>query len=128
MGTPSMNKNPATTRTSMDWESQAQVLRAMAHPVRLRILETLCEGPLCVNDLNAFVTIPQPQLSQHMTALRKAELIACHTNGPLRCYYILKPTLVRKLVRLLTHDHPVRGRSRDAVVREATQKRRLARA
>ena len=107
-----------------EWESRAQLLRVLAHPARLTILEALCEGPLCVNDLNGVVTMPQPQISQHMAALRKSGVVACHVNGPLRCYYITKPTLVKKLVKLLREDHPVRERERGAVIREAERRRK----
>jgi len=106
------------------WEERARLLRAIAHPVRLMILEALCEGPLCVTDLNGLVAIPQPQVSQHMAALRKSGVVACHINGPLRCYYITRPTLVKKLVQLLTADHPVRERDRSAVVRDAERRRK----
>lgn len=88
------------------------------------ILEALCDGPLCVTDLNSLVALPQPQVSQHMAALRKAEVVACHINGPLRCYYITQPTLVKKLIQLLTADHPVRPRDRNAVIRDAERRRK----
>ena len=102
------------------WAERATLLRAMALPVRLMILDALCKGPRCVNDINALVAdISQPNLSQHIAALRKAELIACHTNGPLRCYYVLRPTLVRKLMPLLCQQHAVRQRPRTTIVREA---------
>jgi ArsR family transcriptional regulator len=102
-----------------DWDERAKLLRVMAHPTRLAILERLCAGPCCVTEVNQRIDLPQPQLSQHIAALRKAELIACHTNGPLRCYYVIKPTLVKPLIRLLCQDHPVRERERATVVREA---------
>ncbi len=101
------------------WESRAQLLRTVSHPVRLTILEALCEGPRCVNDMNTLVAIAQPHLSKHIAALRKAALIACHINGPLRCYYILKPTLVEELIGLLRQEHPAQQRERAAVIREA---------
>ncbi len=106
------------------WAERARLLRVIAHPVRLMILEALCEGPLCVTDLNGLVAIPQPQVSQHMAALRKSGVVACHVNGPLRCYYITKPTLVKKLIQLLTAEHPVRERDRNAVVRDAERRRK----
>jgi ArsR family transcriptional regulator len=99
------------------WDDQARLLRVVAHPMRLMILSALCERPQCVKDINSLVPIVQPHLSQHMAALRKAGLIDCHVCGSLRCYYVVRPTLVRKLLRLLSEDHPVRLRSRDAVVR-----------
>ena len=105
------------------WDDRAKLLRAMAHPVRLLILDTLCDGPRCVLDINTLVDISQPHLSQHIAALRKADLVACHTNGPLRCYYVVRPTLVGKLIPLLRQDHPIRERKRETVVREAQKAR-----
>ena len=106
------------------WEDRAKLLRVMSHPVRLLILDALCDGPRCVLDINTLVDISQPHLSQHIAALRKADLVACHINGPLRCYYVLRPTLVRKLIPLLRQEHPVRERKRETVVREAQKARR----
>jgi ArsR family transcriptional regulator len=108
-------------QTDVPWEDRARLLRIMAHPVRLMILNALCERPQCVKDINALVPIVQPHLSQHMAALRKAGLVDCHVCGPLRCYYIVRPTLVKKMLRVLTEDHPVRLRGRDAVVRASRQ-------
>jgi len=87
------------------------------------ILESLCEGPRCVADINALIAIPQPHLSQHIAALREARLIACHVNGSLRCYYILKPTLIKHLVRLVSDEHAERARDRRTVLRQAQRRR-----
>ena len=87
------------------WEDRAKLLRVMAHPVRLLILEKLCERPHCVKHLNALMDISQPQLSQHMAALRGAKLIACHACGPVRCYYVSRPSLVKQLIGLLQEEH-----------------------
>jgi ArsR family transcriptional regulator len=103
-------------QTDAPWNEQARLLRVMAHPVRLMILEALCEHPTCVKDINLLVPLVQPQLSQHMSALRKAGLVACHVCGSLRCYYVIRPTLVKKMLQLLSEEHPVRLRSRDFVV------------
>jgi len=109
------------TQTDVPWDDRARLLRVMAHPVRLTILSALCERPQCVKDINSLVPIVQPHLSQHMAALRKVGLIDCHVCGALRCYYIARPTLVKKMVRLLSEDHPVRLRNRDSVVRASRQ-------
>lgn len=99
------------------WNDRARLLRVMAHPTRLMILNALCQRPHCVKDINSLVSIVQPHLSQHMAALRKAGLIDCHISGPLRCYYVVRPTLVKKMLQLLSKDHPVQLRSHDSVVR-----------
>lgn len=113
------------------WNEWARRLRVMAHPARLAILEALAERSQCVKDLNALVSVPQPHLSQHMAALRRAGLVASHSDGVLRCYYLLRPSLVRELIRLVHRKHPVRRRSRIDVQREArarTNRRKLLRA
>ena len=103
------------------WDELAHLLRVMAHPTRLMILNALCQRPHCVKDINSLVCIVQPHLSQHMAALRNAGLIDCHISGPLRCYYIIRPTLVKKMLRLLGEDHPIRPLSRDSVMRASRQ-------
>ena len=105
------------SQTNALWNDRARLLRVMAHPMRLMILDALREQPQCVKDINSLIPIVQPHLSQHMAALRKAGLIDCHISGPLRCYYVVRPTLVKKLLQLLREDHPIRPRSRDAVMR-----------
>ena len=105
------------SQTDAFWNDRARLLRVMAHPVRLMILDALREQPQCVKDINSLIPIVQPQLSQHMAALRKAGLIDCHISGSLRCYYVVRPTLVKKMLQLLSGDHPIRPRSRDVVMR-----------
>lgn len=101
------------------WEERARLMRLMSHPVRLLILETLSKGSRCVKDLNSMVEIEQPNFSQHMAVLRNANLVGCKKSGSLRCYYVLRPSLVRQLIQILSAEHEVQVRSRDSVVREA---------
>lgn len=108
-------------RPDLAWEERAKLLRVISHPVRLAILAALCERPHCVKHINALIDIPQPHLSQHMAALRKAKLVDSHVCGPVRCYYILRPTLVRQLIDLLEQDHEVVPRKSDSVVEEARE-------
>ena len=100
----------------------ARLLRVIAHPVRLMILDALSESSRCVKDLNALAPVSQPHLSQHMAALRRANLVHCHSFGTLRCYYVLQPTLIRKLMSLLSAEHPVLNRERLQVVKEAVER------
>jgi ArsR family transcriptional regulator len=87
------------------------LLGIIAHPVRLAILDILCEQPRCVKDINALVPLAQSHLSQHLSALRKADLVASLACGALRCYYVLRPTLVKGLIQLLRQEHPLRQRA-----------------
>lgn len=119
-----MLQPPQKARTSDEsaeqlWNDRARLLKVMAHPVRLRILEALSDGSQCVKDLNSLIPIVQPHLSQHMAALRRAKLVDCHASGPLRCYYLLQPTLVKKLIHLLRQEHSPSPRDRRSILREA---------
>lgn len=111
-------RNPQNGRVAF-WKDRARLLRVISHPVRLLILEALVQGSSCVKDLNSIVGINQPNLSQHMAVLRKANLVGCHKSGPLRCYYIQYPTLVNRLIGLLSKEHEERPRSRESVLRQA---------
>jgi len=93
--------------TGQVWNESAQILSVIAHPVRLAILDILCQKPRCVKHINALVPLAQSHLSQHLRALRNANLVANLSCGALRCYYILRPTLVQNLLDLLCQDHPL---------------------
>jgi len=104
------------------WTDRAKQLRVITHPVRLMILDALSKGTQCVKDLNLLIKIDQPRLSQHMAALRRAEMVASHSNGPLRCYYLLRPVFVKKLMGILRLQHSPRFRKRANVVKEVQSK------
>ena len=115
---------PERVRTSV-WIEPARLLGVMAHPVRLAILEILCEEPRCVKHINALVPLAQSHLSQHLSALRKANLVASLTCGALRCYYVLRPTLVKELIWLLRQEHPLQERDCRSII-QGSQGRQTA--
>ncbi len=70
-----------------------EVLRTIAHPVRVRILEELSKGVKCVSDFGDFLEINQPNLSQHLTLMRRHGVIDFFMDGRLRCYYLKDPVI-----------------------------------
>jgi len=112
-----MAELPLSSATRSPWNDEARLLSVMAHPMRLTILELLCEQPRCVKHLNVLVPLAQSHLSQHLSALRKANLVASLACGTLRCYYVLRPTLVKELIWLLRQEHPLQRRDCGSVVR-----------
>lgn len=52
-----------------------ELLRAAGEPTRLRLLNLLRVGSICVCDLQAVLQIPQPTVSRHLAALRHAGLV-----------------------------------------------------
>ena len=54
----------------------AAMLKKLANPNRLLILCSLVERELSVGELNDIIPLSQSALSQHLAALRKADLVA----------------------------------------------------
>lgn len=66
--------------------SQAELLKVLASPVRLQILDILRDGEQCVCHLEAVLGLRQAYVSQHLMVLRKAGLVVDRKDG-LRVYY-----------------------------------------
>jgi ArsR family transcriptional regulator, arsenate/arsenite/antimonite-responsive transcriptional repressor len=64
--------------------------RAFSDWTRLRILNLLRGGELCVCDLTDVLETPQPGISRHLAYLRKAKLVIGRKDG-LWSYYRLAP-------------------------------------
>ncbi len=77
---------------------------------------------MCVNHLCRALGLSQPNVSQHLLVLRETGLVDFHVKGSHRCYYILKPTLVRNMLELLSSDCPACIRPAEEVVAEIQAK------
>ena len=66
------------------------IFRALSDRTRLRILNLLRGGELCVCDLVSVLDVPQPTASRHLAYLRKAGLVLARKEG-LWHYYRLSP-------------------------------------
>ncbi len=51
------------------------ILKALAHPVRLRILALLREGELCVCEVASVLGLAPSTVSEHLTGLRRTGLV-----------------------------------------------------
>jgi DNA-binding transcriptional ArsR family regulator len=58
-----------------------QVHKAIGHPVRLRLLAALRGGPLCVCQMTVVVRLAASTVSEHLSELRKAGLVAERKEG-----------------------------------------------
>ena len=66
------------------------IFRALSDRTRLRILNLLQGGELCVCHLVAVFDVPQPTASRHLSYLRKAGLVVARKEG-LWSYYRFAP-------------------------------------
>ncbi len=81
-------------------ELESEVLRALGHPVRLAILELLRDGERCVCEIEPELGLRQPNVSQHLAALRAAKLVATRREGS-RVMYRVADSIIFEILDLL---------------------------
>lgn len=73
----------------INFKLRAQILKAMAHPSRLMILEALKEGELCVCDLQKVVGSDISTVSKHLSVMKNAGIVEDRKAG-LQVFYKLR--------------------------------------
>jgi len=63
------------------YQSKAEFFRTLGHPVRIRVLELLGNGPLAVKDLLADMDIEAASMSQQLAVLRRAGVVSKLGDG-----------------------------------------------
>ena len=82
----------------MNPEKDSAVLKALGHPVRLKILAGLRSSDGCnVSEMTGKIGIPQSTLSQHLGILRNQGIIAARKEGVRTCYRIVDSRVVKML-------------------------------
>ncbi len=74
-------------------EDAAEVLKALAHPIRLRIVALLCERERTVSELAEALQAAQPVVSQQLRILRLHELVAVTRQQNFHRYRLAEPRL-----------------------------------
>ncbi len=72
---------------------EADAFNALAHPIRLEILELLREGERCVCHIQAMLDLRQAYISQHLNVLRRAGLVGNRKEGVRVYYQVTDPAL-----------------------------------
>ncbi len=73
------------------------ILRALANPIRFRIVQILAKQDACVcGDLVSELPVAQSTVSEHLKVLKDAGIVQGVVEGPNRCY-CLNPAAIRFL-------------------------------
>ena len=83
-----------------DYLAQANVLKAMAHPMRLQMLDLLRGGETCVCHVERALNRRQAYVSQQFMVLRDAGLVEARKDG-LQVYYRLADDALEDLLEQL---------------------------
>jgi len=82
------------------FERQARICKAFAHPGRLQILDVLGEGERPVSELQEALGISKTSISQHLSILRSAGVLATRRSGK-QIYCSLAMPEVKEACRLI---------------------------
>ncbi|MCP8969495.1 ArsR/SmtB family transcription factor [Ectobacillus ponti] len=82
-------------------EDDIQMLKAIAHPLRLRLVRELLKRGTCnVTQLQELLQIPQSTVSQHLTKLKQSRVVQFDRRG-LEVYYKVQDERIRKVMETL---------------------------
>ena len=85
-----------------DFENIANIFKALAHPVRVKIVAGLIEKTEChVGKMADGLNLPQPLVSQHLTILKNAGIIEGFRNGTQICYKVVNDDVRRIFAALV---------------------------
>jgi len=71
------------------YTARAQVLKALAHPTRLFIVDELSRGERCVRELTAMVGDDISTVSRHLAVLKNAGIVSGEKRG-MQVFYTLR--------------------------------------
>ncbi|MER0242236.1 ArsR/SmtB family transcription factor [Streptomyces sp. 796.1] len=94
------------------YQAKAEFFRMLGHPVRIRVLELLQDGPMPVRELLAAIEVEPSALSQQLTMLRRSGIVSSRRDGSTVVYALaggdvaeLMHAARRILTELLTGQH-----------------------
>ncbi|MEI6679282.1 MAG: metalloregulator ArsR/SmtB family transcription factor [Mariniphaga sp.] len=83
-------------------QDRANLFKALAHPVRLQILQFLIQSKTCLTgDISGKFPLTRTTLNQHVKELKNAGLICGHKEGA-KIVYCLNYEKVKKMEEILT--------------------------
>jgi ArsR family transcriptional regulator len=72
-------------------KDRSVIVKAMAHPTRLLVMDVLTQGEKCVNELTNLAGCDVTTLSKHLALMRRAGLLQCEKRGVNVFYQIACP-------------------------------------
>lgn len=93
-----------TMPTDETFEHTAHILKAVADPVRLRVLYALTKEPLCVCELSTLLNMSLPAVSHHLRLLYNAGLLKVQKEGKFACYSLRQNSAIAALLQPILHQ------------------------
>lgn len=97
-------RNQLTKRTSLtklpELQQAAEMLRTLAHPHRLRIVQMLLRGRYTVGELAEACGIPSAMASEHVRLMQRSGLLDSRREGRKTFYRVAEPQLAEIMVSI----------------------------
>lgn len=93
------------------YQARAKIIKALAHPARLQIVDELVKQPLCVCDIRALVGSDLSTVSKHLSVLRNAGVVTDERRGAQVFYRLRCPCVTaflacaEKVLETTARDH-----------------------
>ena len=81
-------------RTKRLYAKQAEVVQALAHPIRIAIADLLRKGERCVQDIAGHVGAERSNVSRHLAVMLKAGVVQTRKQGLLVYYSLRTPCIL----------------------------------
>jgi DNA-binding transcriptional ArsR family regulator len=88
----------AKSKRLLEWEKverAADILKTVAHPLRLRIIEILQTKELSVSEIQDLLGISQSLTSQQLALMKAKGILKSRKNGKMVYYYIERPEVIQ---------------------------------
>ena len=81
-----------------DFSKEADILKTIGHPVRLKIIVGLLQSECCVGDIWGCLDLPQAVVSQHLSILRNKGIVSGRREGK-KMIYNVTDVFTKRLVK-----------------------------
>ena len=84
----------------VNYEKVSEILKALAHPARLKMVTGLLKNECNVAQIQKILGLPQSTVSQHLRILKNADIIKGRREGTKTCYRVIDAR-ARKIVEVI---------------------------
>jgi DNA-binding transcriptional ArsR family regulator len=83
------------------FERQAEIAKAVGHPLRVAVIDFLKDGERCVCDIAEHIGSERSNVSRHLSVMVRAGVLSCRKDG-LKVFYTLKTPCVAEFLSCAT--------------------------
>lgn len=76
-------------------KARADILKALAHPMRILLLDALSRGDRCVNELNELAEVDQSTISRHLSQLKRVGIVTERKEGTKVIHHLACPCMLK---------------------------------